>query len=83
MLPPARRPFVALAWVLTRAAGPPALLRAAPPFAALFLLVAVAFAGNGMRPRDLCAVAASSPAVRAALWTGWLLLTGGRAVFDG
>lgn len=69
------RPFAALARVLTRAAGPPALLRAAPPFAAIALFAAVIFGGNGMRPRDLCAVLAASPAVRAALWAAWLLVT--------
>ena len=73
--PAQHRPFSTLARVLTRAAGPPALLRAAPPFAALLLFVAVIFGGNGMRPRDLCAVAASSVAVRAALWAAWLLVT--------
>ena len=71
----AEHPFPILLRVMTGAAGPPALLRAMPPFAALFLFAAVGFGGNGMRPRDLCAVAASSVAVRAALWAAWLLVT--------
>jgi hypothetical protein len=61
--------------VVTRAAGPPAALRAAPPFVAVLLFSAVVFGGNGMRPRDLCAAAAASPALRAALWGAWILLT--------
>jgi hypothetical protein len=73
--PAERRSFALLARVLTRAAGPPALLRAIPPFMALMLFAAVIFGGNGMHPRDLCAPAASSLPVRAALWAGWLLLT--------
>src|SRR5262249_22037574 len=60
---------------ITRLSGPPALLRAAPPFVALLIFAAVAFGGNGMRPRDLCAVIASSLAARAALWGAWILLT--------
>jgi hypothetical protein len=75
MEPPGRHPFAVLALALTRAAGPPALLRAAPPFAALLLFAAVLFGGNGMHPRDLCVVAAAHLGVRAALWAGWLLLT--------
>jgi hypothetical protein len=46
-----------------------------PPFAALLLFAGVVFGGNGMRPRDLCAVVASSMAVRSALWAAWLLIT--------
>jgi hypothetical protein len=66
--------FVALSRVLTRAAGPPALLRAVPPFAAMALFAAIIFGGNGMRTRDLCAVLASSLPARAAFWAAWLLI---------
>jgi hypothetical protein len=69
------RPFFALARILTRAAGPPALLRAAPPFAAVALISAVLFGGNGMRPRDLVGALAGSTPARASLWAAWILLT--------
>ncbi len=69
------QPFTVLARVLTRAAGPPALLRAVPPFMALLLASAVVFGGSGMRAADLCAAVGSSLPVRAAVWAAWLLLT--------
>jgi hypothetical protein len=76
-MPSARdaRPFLALARALTRAAGPPALLRAVPPFAVVGLLSAIVFPGNGMSARDLVGLLAASPAARASLWAAWLLLT--------
>jgi hypothetical protein len=70
-----KSPFFALARGLTRAAGPAALLRAVPPFAALGLLSTILFAGNGMRARDLVAVLDASLAARACLWAAWLLVT--------
>jgi hypothetical protein len=67
--------LLALARVLTRTAGLPALLRALPAFAAIALAATILFAGNGMRAADLVALAERAPAVRAALWGAWLLVT--------
>jgi hypothetical protein len=67
--------FLALARALTRAAGPPALLRVAPPLLTVGLVSSVIFGGYGMRPRDLVAVLATSRAARASLWAAWILLT--------
>ena len=82
--PPSRRPFLLLWRVLARTVGPPALVRAVPPFVALGLASAVIFGGNGMRPADLARVERSSLGVRLALWgTFWLLgQPAARALFE-
>lgn len=69
------RPFIALALAVTRAAGPPALLRAVPPLAAIGLASAVIFGGYGMSPRDLMRVMTASTGVRVSLWIAWLFVT--------
>ena len=62
--------------VLTRTAGSPALLRAVPVYAALAIAVSILFLSpNGMRAEDLLHAVASSPAVAAFLWGGWIVLT--------
>ncbi|MEO5731909.1 MAG: hypothetical protein ABI134_10420, partial [Byssovorax sp.] len=62
--------------VLTRTAGLPALLRAVPVYVALAIAVSVLFfSPNGMRAVDLLHAIASSPAVAAFLWSGWIVLT--------
>lgn len=68
-------PFLALAGALTRAAGPPALLRATPPLAAVGLASTIVFGGYGMRAQDLVGLLASSPEARAWLWAAWILVT--------
>lgn len=69
------RPFPAFAWALGRAALPPALLRAAPPFVALGLASSIVFGGYGMSPRDLVRLLDASAAARASLWAAWILVT--------
>ena len=69
------RPFVAIAIALGRAAGPPALLRAVPPFAAIGLASSIVFGGYGMSPRDLVALTAANAGARVALWIAWILVT--------
>lgn len=69
------RPFPAFARALGRAALPPALLRAAPPFAALGLASSIVFGGYGMSPRDLVRLLDASAAARASLWAAWILVT--------
>ncbi|MFO0755405.1 MAG: hypothetical protein U0359_02875 [Byssovorax sp.] len=64
-----------LARLLTRTAGLPALVRAAPAFAALALASAIIFGGNGMSPADLVGAAQQSLPLRSTLWTVWILLT--------
>ena len=72
MTPP---PLGPTARVLTRTTGLPALLRAVPAYAALAIAASILFSPNGMRAVDLLRVVASSPAVAAALWGGWIMLT--------
>ncbi|APR82298.1 Hypothetical protein A7982_07647 [Minicystis rosea] len=69
------RPFLALALAATRAVGPPALLRAVPPFAAIGLASAIVFGGYGMRPRDLVMLIDVSTSARCWLWAAWILIT--------
>ncbi|MFT3766922.1 MAG: hypothetical protein QM820_15600 [Minicystis sp.] len=68
-------PFLALASALTRAAGPPALLRATPPIAAVGLASAIIFGGYGMRARDVLTLLGASTAARVCLWAAWILVT--------
>lgn len=77
-------PIGPTARVLTRTAALPAILRAAPAYMALALAASILFSPNGMRAKDLLHVVASSPAVAAALWSGWIVLTApaARALFE-
>lgn len=68
------RRLAVLTGALTRASGPPALLRGIPAFAAIAIAATIAFAGQGMDAADVVAVAGSSLPVRLALWGGWLLV---------
>lgn len=69
------RPFFALAIALSRAAVPPAVLRAAPMLAAVTLAAVILFGGYGMRARDVIALLAASRIARLALWSAWILVT--------
>ena len=68
------RRLAVLAAALTRASGPPALLRAIPAFAAIAIAATIVFAGNGMNAADVVAITRSSSPARLALWGGWLLV---------
>lgn len=67
------RAAVVLITTVTRSAGKPAALRAAPVYAALAIVASVLFGKNGIYPKDVVAAADQFAGVRLGLWAGWLV----------
>lgn len=64
----------ALVGVMARTSGAAALRRALPTYLGLFVVAVILFQGNGVRSRDVVALALASPPTRIALLAAWLLL---------
>jgi hypothetical protein len=69
-----KRPL-ALLELFARTSGAAAAALAIPLFGGIGLAAAILFAGNGLSARDVIALERASFAVRAALWTGWIVLS--------
>ena len=65
----------ALIELFARTSGASAAALAIPLFGGVGLAAAILFAGNGMSARDVVALERSSAPARAALWTGWIVLS--------
>lgn len=73
MQPALPRPTSAVFALVARTGGARLLERAIPLFLGVAVASAIVFSPNGLDPRDVARMAASSPWLRAALWAAWLL----------
>jgi hypothetical protein len=64
----------ALIGLLARTNGRAALRRALPTYLGIFVVAVILFTGNGVRSRDVVALAVGSPPTRIGLLAAWLLL---------
>jgi len=70
---PRPKPVVGLIHILARTAGAAAATRAIPLFGGMGIVTSVLFSPNGMRARDVTALAAEVFVIRAALWAAWIV----------